>query len=174
MDITEIRMFLCNEPRLKATLSVTFDDVFVVKGVKVIQGKHGLFVAMPSRKAESSFEDVCHPVNRRFRELLEDTVMREYSKLSGVPFDEVERMMRDSRAAGRSKSIDGQDEAGSEEDLSMDSDDSDELETDSDSIESKDPPSRPPRPETHRPGSARPARRPERPEDGDDSVPSIT
>lgn len=166
MDITEIRMFLCNEPRLKATLSVTFDDVFVVKGVKVIQGKHGLFVAMPSRKAESSFEDVCHPVNRRFRELLEDTVMREYSKLSGVPFDEVERMMRDSRAAGRSKSPDEHGDAESPEDCSSGGDLGD-------ANEPKASSNRPPRPDTYRPGTARPGSRPERAEDGDDSAPSM-
>ena len=104
MQITEIRMFVCDELRLKATLSLTFGEVFVVKGVKIIDGRQGMFVAMPSRKTDGGFEDICHPVTAAYREYVEDEVLRAYARETGTPYEEIQARRRRSpgppRAAG--------------------------------------------------------------------------
>ena len=85
MEITEIRMFIVDDGKLKATLSATFDDEFVVKGIKVIEGHNGVFVAMPSRRKENGdFDDIAHPINKRFRTKLQTTVLAEYHRLRGL------------------------------------------------------------------------------------------
>jgi stage V sporulation protein G len=72
---------LREEPRLKAFVNVTFDDDFVVRGMKVIEGKNGLFVAMPSRRSkDGTFRDIAHPINNEMRKRLEDIVLQEYHK----------------------------------------------------------------------------------------------
>jgi stage V sporulation protein G len=84
MRITEIRMYRCGEPRLKATVTVTLEDAFVVKGIKVILGRQGLFLAMPSRrKDDGTYEDICHPINRETREYFETVILGEYHRLEG-------------------------------------------------------------------------------------------
>ena len=81
MDITEVRVTLREEPRLKAFVNVTFDNDFVVRGMKVIEGKNGLFVAMPSRRSkDGTFRDIAHPINNEMRKRLEDVVLEEYHK----------------------------------------------------------------------------------------------
>ncbi len=81
MDITEVRVTLREEPRLKAFVNVTFDDDFVVRGMKVIDGRNGLFVAMPSRRSkDGTFRDIAHPINNDMRKRLEDIVLEEYHK----------------------------------------------------------------------------------------------
>ncbi|HEX7879580.1 MAG TPA: SpoVG family protein [Candidatus Eisenbacteria bacterium] len=82
MQITEIRIALRNDDKLKAFVSVTFDDAFVVRGMKIIEGKDGhLFVAMPSRKKpDGTYQDVAHPINVEFRQFLEDQIILEYEK----------------------------------------------------------------------------------------------
>jgi stage V sporulation protein G len=82
MTITDIRISLVDDPRLKAFVTVTFDHVFVVKGLKVILGKTDhLFLAMPSRQRPSGeYQDVVHPVNQAFRNVLEQAVLLEYSR----------------------------------------------------------------------------------------------
>ena len=82
MQITEIRIALRNDDKLKAFVSVTFDDAFVVRGMKIIEGKDGhLFVAMPSRKKpDGTYQDVAHPINIDFRKFLEDAIIAEYEK----------------------------------------------------------------------------------------------
>ena len=82
MNITDIRIALLNDPRLKAFVSITFDGVFVVKGLKIIEGKEGrLFLAMPSRKRpDGHYQDILHPIRRDFRIQLEEAVMAEYSR----------------------------------------------------------------------------------------------
>jgi stage V sporulation protein G len=99
MQITEIRMFVCDELRLKATLSVTFGGVFVVKGVKIIDGRQGMFVAMPSRKTEGGFEDICHPVSTSYRNYVEDQVLEAYARETGIPFAEIQARRRRSPAS---------------------------------------------------------------------------
>ena len=71
-----------DDPRLKAFATVTFDHVFVVKGLKVILGKsEHLFLAMPSRRRPSGeYQDVVHPIHQAFRNVLEEAVLLEYSR----------------------------------------------------------------------------------------------
>lgn len=81
MEITEVRLTLRDEDRLKAFVSITFDDAFVVRGLKVIEGNNGLFVAMPSRRRkDGEFRDIAHPINNEMRSLIEDAVMAEYRR----------------------------------------------------------------------------------------------
>ena len=81
MKITEVRVNLQEEEALKAFVSITFDDEFVVRGLKVIQGEKGRFVAMPARRrGDGSFQDVAHPINREMRQYLETCVMQAYEE----------------------------------------------------------------------------------------------
>ncbi|MBD3349783.1 MAG: septation regulator SpoVG [Candidatus Eisenbacteria bacterium] len=82
MEITEVRLTLREEERLKAFVSITFDNAFVVRGLKVIDGNSGLFVAMPSRRGkDGTFRDVAHPINNETRAMIEDAVLGEYRRL---------------------------------------------------------------------------------------------
>ena len=80
MEITDIRIRKINsEGRMKAVVSVTFDNSFVVHDIKVIEGQDKLFVAMPSRKTpDGEFKDIAHPINAEMRENLETSIIREY------------------------------------------------------------------------------------------------
>lgn len=79
MQITEIKVHLTNEERLKALVSVTFDNCFVVRNMKVIEGNKGLILCMPSRKAaDASYKDLAHPITQDFRAYLENTVLQAY------------------------------------------------------------------------------------------------
>lgn len=82
MEITDIRIRkIDKDGKMKAIVSVTFDDVFVVHDIKVIEGKKGLFIAMPSRKVtDSEFKDVAHPINPDMRTLLQDTILDKYQE----------------------------------------------------------------------------------------------
>ncbi len=79
MEITEVRVFPMNEEKLKAYATVTFDDCFVVRDLKVIAGNSGLFVAMPSKKRkDGTFKDIAHPLNNDFRAKIEKAVLDAY------------------------------------------------------------------------------------------------
>jgi stage V sporulation protein G len=79
VEITEVRVSLRDEDRLKAFANVTFDNAFVIRGLKVIRGKDGYFVAMPSRKRPNGrYQDVAHPINPEMRERLETKVLDAY------------------------------------------------------------------------------------------------
>ena len=81
MEITEVRLTLRNEERLKAFVSITFDNAFVVRGLKVIDGNTGVFVAMPSRRRkDGEFRDIAHPINNATRQMIEDAVLTEYER----------------------------------------------------------------------------------------------
>jgi stage V sporulation protein G len=82
MEITDIRVKpVEGDQKLKAWVSITFDDVFVVHNLKVIQGQSGMFVAMPSRLTKmGEFKDVAHPITPNFRESLENKVISAYQK----------------------------------------------------------------------------------------------
>ena len=83
MDITDIRIRKVNaDGKLKAYVTVTFDDSFVVHNVKIIEGENGIFIAMPSRKTKSGeYKDVAHPINTEFRTRLQDKILEEYDRL---------------------------------------------------------------------------------------------
>ena len=81
MKITEIRIHLMGEDRLKAFASVTFDDAFVVRNMKVVEGTKGVFLCMPSRKLpDGTHKDMVHPINQEFREYLETNVLKAYEE----------------------------------------------------------------------------------------------
>lgn len=83
MDITDIRIRkVAADGKLKAYVTVTFDDCFVVHNVKVIEGKNGAFIAMPSRKTKTGeYKDVAHPINSDFRGMLQSKILEEYAKI---------------------------------------------------------------------------------------------
>ncbi|NOY88994.1 MAG: septation regulator SpoVG [FCB group bacterium] len=81
MEITEIRVTLRDEERLKGFANVTFDDSFVVRGMKIIQGNNGYFVSMPSRKRpDGTYQDIAHPINKQMRETIEKRVLEAYER----------------------------------------------------------------------------------------------
>lgn len=81
MQITEIRVYLRNEERLKAFATVTFDNCFVVRNVKVINGNKGSIICMPSRKMpDGTHKDIVHPITNDFRHYLEKHVLEVYNK----------------------------------------------------------------------------------------------
>jgi stage V sporulation protein G len=81
MEITEVRFTLRNEDRLKAYASITLDDCFVVRGIRVIAGNDGLFVAMPSRKSQDGRHlDIAHPIKSETREYITKRIIEEYQK----------------------------------------------------------------------------------------------
>ena len=81
IEITEVRVSLRNDEKLKAFVSITLNDSFVVRGLKIIKGNSGLFVAMPSRKRpDGQHQDLAHPINDVTRKYLTDKVMAEYER----------------------------------------------------------------------------------------------
>ncbi|HCO18980.1 MULTISPECIES: septation regulator SpoVG [Gudongella] len=82
MKITDVRVRkVTEEGKMKAIVSVTFDDEFVVHDIKVIEGQNGLFIAMPSRKmADGEFRDIAHPINATTRQKIQEAVFSEYEK----------------------------------------------------------------------------------------------
>jgi len=82
MEITDIRIRqVGTEGKLKAYVTVTFDDCFVVHNVKIIEGKNGAFIAMPSRKTKKGeYKDVAHPINSDFRGMLQTKILEEYDR----------------------------------------------------------------------------------------------
>ena len=82
MEITDIRIKkISTEGKMKAIVSVTFDDAFVVHDIKIIEGQDKLFTAMPSRKTpDNEFKDIAHPINSAMRELLEREILKKYEE----------------------------------------------------------------------------------------------
>lgn len=83
MNITDVRIRKINdEGKMKAVVSITFDDEFVVHDIKIIEGQNGLFIAMPSRKmGEGDFRDIAHPLLSETRAKIKDAIFAEYEKL---------------------------------------------------------------------------------------------
>jgi stage V sporulation protein G len=81
MDVTEVRVFPVEEEKLKAYVTITFDNCFVVRDLKVIDGNKGLFVAMPSKKRkDGTYRDMAHPLNNETRHMIEGRVLEEYRR----------------------------------------------------------------------------------------------
>jgi len=81
MEITEVKVFPVNEEKLKAYASITFDNCFVVRNLKVIHGNNGLFVAMPSvKRKDGTYQDTAHPLNNEMRKMIETKVLDEYNR----------------------------------------------------------------------------------------------
>ena len=82
MTITDVRIRkIATEGKMKAIVSVTFDNEFVVHDIKVIEGQNGLFIAMPSRKTpDGEFKDIAHPINTDTREKIQASILEAYEK----------------------------------------------------------------------------------------------
>ena len=82
MTITDVRVRkIAAEGKMKAIVSVTFDNEFVVHDIKVIEGQNGLFIAMPSRKTpDGEFKDIAHPINTETRERIQGAILEAYEK----------------------------------------------------------------------------------------------
>ena len=80
MEITDVRVRkVTKEGKLKAVVSITFDDEFVIHDIKVIEGEKGLFIAMPSRKAaDGEYRDIAHPINSDTREKIQSIILEKY------------------------------------------------------------------------------------------------
>lgn len=82
MEITEVKVFPIQEEKLKAFVSIVFDHCFMINDIKIIQGRDGLFISMPSRKKKNGeFKDVAHPLNNETRRMIEDKVLAEYDRV---------------------------------------------------------------------------------------------
>jgi stage V sporulation protein G len=101
MEITEVKVFPIQEEKLKAFVSIVFDQCFMINDIKIIQGRDGLFISMPSRKKKNGeFKDVAHPLNNETRRMIEEKVLAEYdSALRERGEPPADRGERASRAA---------------------------------------------------------------------------
>ena len=91
MKITNVRVRkITKEGKMKAVVSVTLDDEFVVHDIKVIEGEKGLFIAMPSKKAtDGEYRDIAHPINSSTREKWQQEILDAYDKALLLPDEEV-------------------------------------------------------------------------------------
>ena len=81
MEITEVKVFILGEEKLKAFVSVVLDHCFMINDIKVIQGRDGLFISMPSRrKKNGEFKDVAHPLNNQTRRWMETAILETYEQ----------------------------------------------------------------------------------------------
>ena len=86
MEVTGVRVFPVDEEKLKAFVSVIFDDCFVVSDIKIINGSNGLFISMPSKKRKNgTFRDIAHPLNNETRRMLEDKILARYHEVLAHP-----------------------------------------------------------------------------------------
>ena len=83
MQITDVRVRkVAKEGKLKAVVSITMDEEFVVHNIKVIEGEKGLFIAMPSKKAvDGEYRDIAHPINSETREKIQSIIHENYEKV---------------------------------------------------------------------------------------------
>ena len=83
MNITDVRVRrVAKEGKLKAVVSITIDEEFVVHDIKVIEGEKGLFIAMPSRKAtDGEYRDIAHPINSETREKIQGIILQKYEQV---------------------------------------------------------------------------------------------
>ena len=83
MNITDVRVRkVAKEGKMKAVVSITMDEEFVVHDIKVIEGEKGLFIAMPSRKAtDGEYRDIAHPINSDTRERIQNIILEKYDEV---------------------------------------------------------------------------------------------
>lgn len=91
MNITDVRVRkVAKNGKMKAVVSITIDDVFVVHDIKVIEGDKGLFIAMPSRKAaDGEYKDIAHPINSDTRTALQELILMKYREAMESDTDEM-------------------------------------------------------------------------------------
>jgi stage V sporulation protein G len=85
MEITDVKVIPVDDEKLKAFVSIVFDQCFVVTDIKIIHGPKGLFVSMPSKKRkDGTFKDIAHPLNNQMRQYLEEKVLAVYRQQVGA------------------------------------------------------------------------------------------
>lgn len=92
MQITDVRVrkVVAKEGKLKAVVSITIEDEFVVHDIKVLEGEKGLFIAMPSRKAsDGEYRDIAHPITSGTREMIQKLILAKYEEAMAEAGDEV-------------------------------------------------------------------------------------
>lgn len=94
MQITDVRVRkITKEGKMKAIVSITLDDEFVVHDIKVIEGDKGLFIAMPSKKAsDGEYRDIAHPINSSTRDDIQRTILDSYERALEIPEEGIEQM----------------------------------------------------------------------------------
>lgn len=109
MKVTDVRLRkIQTDGRMKALVSITLDDVFVIHDLRVIEGNSGLFVAMPSKRTpDGEFRDIAHPINSEMRQEIQEAVMKVY--------DETDEVIIPKSAQGASNSEDSNEASDSEE-----------------------------------------------------------
>ena len=82
MQITDVRIRkIEKEVKMKAVVSITIDEEFVIHDIKIIEGEKGMFIAMPSRKtAEGEYKDIAHPIKSSTRELIQNLILQKYNE----------------------------------------------------------------------------------------------
>lgn len=87
MKITDVRVRkIAKEGKMKAVVSITLDDEFVVHDIKVIEGEKGLFIAMPSKKSlDGEYRDIAHPINSAARDAIQSVILEAYDKIQDQP-----------------------------------------------------------------------------------------
>ena len=90
MQITDVRIRkVAKEGKMKAVVSITIDNEFVVHDIKVIEGEKGLFIAMPSRKAaDGEYRDIAHPINSDTRNMIQTLILEQYEAMNLGDIDE--------------------------------------------------------------------------------------
>ena len=82
MEITEVRVIPVEEDKLKAFVSVVFDNCFIISDIKIIDGNNGRFISMPSKKRKNgTFKDIAHPLNSETRQMIEEKVFAKYDEV---------------------------------------------------------------------------------------------
>lgn len=92
MTITDVRVRkVSKEGKMKAVVSITVDDEFVIHDIKVIEGEKGMFIAMPSRKAtDGEYRDIAHPINSTTREKIQNIILEKYEEAVQAAEEETE------------------------------------------------------------------------------------
>ena len=87
MQVTDVRVRkIAKESKMKAIVSITLDDEFVVHDIKIIEGDKGLFIAMPSKKAsDGEYRDIAHPINSQTREAIQRVILESYERALQEP-----------------------------------------------------------------------------------------
>lgn len=90
MNITDVRVIkVAKEGKMKAVVSITIDEEFVVHDIKVIEGEKGLFIAMPSRKAaDGEYRDIAHPINSATRDRIQNIILEKYEEVMAAESEE--------------------------------------------------------------------------------------
>lgn len=101
MEITEVVIRPVTDERLRAYVSMTLDNALVIKDIKIVEGKNGLFVSMPSRRRKNGkYQDIAHPINTDFRKEVETRIFDEYREAVGEDIPE-ERQILDTPTEGQ-------------------------------------------------------------------------